>query len=142
MKQDLDNLPRLDLKELRAAWTARFREPAPTFRTRELIARALAYRLQIRTHGGPSLALKRRLEELANTYLADAEFEPAPKAQLLPGTRLTRDWNGAIHIVDVTPAGLLYRGNLYRSLSQLARQITGARWSGPRFFGLTGAAHD
>lgn len=55
---------------------------------------------------------------------------------MLPGARLIRDWNGTTHVVDVTETGYLYGGVTYRSLSVIARTITGARWSGPRFFGL------
>jgi len=53
-----------------------------------------------------------------------------------PGTRFLRDWNGTTHVVDVTAAGYLWNGQTYRSLSAIAREITGARWSGPRFFGI------
>jgi hypothetical protein len=53
-----------------------------------------------------------------------------------PGTRLIREWHGQTHLVDVLEKGMLYQGRTYRSLSEVARVITGARWSGPRFFGL------
>lgn len=63
--------------------------------------------------------------------------EPAMELRkLVPGSRLLRDWNGKAHVVDVTESGYLYEGKTYRSLSAIARQITGAHWSGPRFFGL------
>ena len=71
---------------------------------------------------------------------ADGErgAEPASveRRRLVPGVRLLRDWNGRTHVVDVTEAGYLYEGETYRSLSAIARKITGAHWSGPRFFGL------
>ena len=61
---------------------------------------------------------------------------PASKPHLAPGTRLLREWNGRTHQVDVTDDGFVWNGETYRSLSAVARAITGARWSGPRFFGL------
>lgn len=60
----------------------------------------------------------------------------APKPSIAAGSRLAREWNGKTHVVDVTDDGFFYAGKTYRSLSAIARAITGARWSGPRFFGL------
>ena len=60
----------------------------------------------------------------------------APRKQLSPGTRLVRDWNGRSHVVDVLEEGFAFEGRLHKSLTAIARQITGAHWSGPRFFGL------
>ena len=65
-----------------------------------------------------------------------SEPPPVERRRLVPGARLLRDWNGRTHVVDVTEAGYLYEGETYRSLSAIARKITGAHWSGPRFFGL------
>jgi hypothetical protein len=61
-------------------------------------------------------------------------------AALKPGGRLIREWNGVTHVVDVTETGFLWKGETWRSLSSIAREITGAHWSGPRFFGLNGTA--
>jgi len=136
---DIAALSALDLGALRTAWRARFRDPAPAFRTKDLLLRAFVYKLETRRHGGLSVSLSRRLEELAQSYLSDPDFQPAPKAKLAPGTRLSREWNGVAHVVDVTEDAFMYEGKTYASLSLIARTITGAHWSGPRFFGLANA---
>ena len=69
--------------------------------------------------------------------IAAGKDRPA-SPKLRSGGRLVREWNGVSHVVDVTDAGYLWRGERHRSLSAIARAITGAHWSGPRFFGLTG----
>ena len=133
---DIAALSALDLDALRAAWRTRFREPPPAFRTKDLLLRAFAYKLEAHRHGNLSISLSRRLEELARSYLSDPDFQPTPKPTLAPGTRLSREWNGAVHIVEVTEAGFVYQGKSYRSLSVVARAITGAHRSGPHFFGV------
>jgi hypothetical protein len=78
-------------------------------------------------------ALRARLDRIA----AGAERKASPKIK--PGARLLREWNGTTHVVDVLPDGFLWNGTRHRSLSAIARAITGARWSGPRFFGIVAA---
>jgi hypothetical protein len=134
---DLAALAALDLAGLRTAWNARFREPASAFRTKDLLLRAFVYKLESRRHGGLSISLSRRLEELAQSYLSDPDFQPAPKPSLTPGTRLSREWNGVAHVVEVTDTGFVYQGKTYRSLSVVARTITGVHRSGPHFFGVS-----
>jgi hypothetical protein len=129
-------LAALDLDGLRAAWTSRFREPPPAFRTRDLLLRAFIYKLEARRHGALSISLSRRLEELAQSYLSDPDFQAASKPSLAPGTRLNREWNGVNHVIDVTDAGFIYQGKSYGSLSLVARTITGVHRSGPHFFGV------
>ena len=68
----------------------------------------------------------------ASTKSTVAIIKPPPA----PGTRLMREWNGRMHVVDITEEGILFDGKLYRSLTAVARRITGTHWSGPRFFGL------
>lgn len=137
MSEDEENaLAALSLDALRDEWRTRFRELAPAFRTQDLLLRAFVYRLEQRRHGGASRALKRRLEELAASFLADPEFRPTPLEKVRPGTRLTRVWNGQTHVVDVVDGGFLYEGEVYGSLSLTAKKITGAHRSGPLFFGL------
>ncbi|TIR60185.1 MAG: DUF2924 domain-containing protein, partial [Mesorhizobium sp.] len=73
----------------------------------------------------------------ANLVVDDIKVTIAPKRkQVLPGARLVRDWNGKTHIVDVVEDGFVFEAKVYPSLSSIARKITGAHWSGPRFFGL------
>ena len=104
--------------------------------SRDLMIRALANELQERAHGGPSAALRRRLQTMARELEKGASsFDPStvPKT----GTTLVRQWRGHTHTVLVREDGFEYEGQHYRSLTVIAERITGAHWSGPRFFGLT-----
>jgi hypothetical protein len=93
--------------------------------------RAVAYKLQEDAYGGLSPALRRKLLGMGQK----AFTKPRPRT-LRPGTILLREWQGVTHRVTMVEGGAIYRGEKYRSLSEVARLITGARWSGPRFFGL------
>ena len=108
-----------------------FDEQPPRGLRQAFLARLLAYDLQVRARGGLSPRLVKRLQATA------AGETPSPAApQLRPGAQLLRTWNGVTHRVDVVEDGYRYRGDIYRSLSAIAKRITGAHWSGPRFFGL------
>lgn len=86
--------------------------------------------------GGLSPSAKRKLKPgKTQSARADSLKKKAPKA-LAPGARLVREWQGQAHHVEVLSDGFAYEGETYGSLSEVARKITGARWSGPRFFGL------
>lgn len=100
-----------------------------------LLAAIVAYETQAARKGGLAVRLRKQLQSIAE----NAPIAPAAPS-LRSGSRLVRDWNGASHVVDVVKGGFVYRGETYKSLSAIARQITGARWSGPRFFGLVPAA--
>jgi hypothetical protein len=101
--------------------------------SRRLMVGALAYAHQAKQQGGPSAALSRRLAQLIDGKpLANVAI---PRT-LKPGARLVREWNGKIHTVEVVEGGYIWNGTCYRSLSAVARAITGAHWSGPRFFGI------
>ena len=103
--------------------------------SRDLLIRALANELQERSHGGVSRALQRRLQTLAEDFeKGGASFDPG--IALKTGTTLVRQWRGYAHIVLVRDDGFEYEGQRYRSLTVIAERITGAHWSGPRFFGL------
>jgi len=122
--------------ELRHAWREFHRAGLPLGLSRDLLIRALAHRLQEQTHGGTSRAQRRRLQRLAR------EFEKGSGSSnlgivLRTGTTLVRQWRGHIHTVLVREDGFEYDGRHYRSLTVIAERITGAHWSGPRFFGLT-----
>lgn len=132
----------LDLDQLRDAWRGRFNEPAPAYRTRDLLLRAFVYRLESRLHGGLSLTLRRRLDDLAKSFEADDDFTPRAAPSIQPGSRITREWNGTHHVIEVTETGFRYQDAEYASLSMIARKITGAHRSGPAFFGLVGKAKD
>jgi hypothetical protein len=123
-------------QDLRVAWRELHRTGPPQGLSRDLLIRALAHRLQEQTHGGTSRAQRRRLQTLAR------EFEKGsgpshPGIVLRTGTTLVRQWRGHAHTVLVREDGFEYEGRHYGSLTVIAKRITGARWSGPRFFGLT-----
>ena len=122
-------------QELRRAWRTLYHTGPPLGLSRDLIIRELADKLQQRAHGGPSRALQRRLRMLAGEFEKRAgSFDPGgvPKT----GTSLVRRWRGHTHTVLVYEDGFEYDGQRYRSLTVIAERITGAHWSGPRFFGL------
>ena len=122
--------------DLRLAWRRLHCTDPPLGLSRDLLIRALAHQLQERTHGGASRAVRRRLQNLtAGSRKAGAAFAPGvvPKT----GTMLVRQWRGHTHTVLVREDGFEYESQYYRSLTVIAERITGAHWSGPRFFGLT-----
>jgi len=122
--------------ELRLAWRQLHRTGPPQGLSRDLLIRALANQLQEWIHGRASGALRRRLQTLAGEFDRDgASFDPG--VVLKTGTTLVRQWRGHAHSVLVREDGVEYEGERYRSLTVIAQRITGAHWSGPRFFGLT-----
>jgi Protein of unknown function (DUF2924) len=127
---DLAVLDTLDRDALSAAWRRTVKTPTPKGISRRLMVQILTYEAQVRQRGGLAPAVRRRLARWT------AGRAQAPSPRLRPGARLVREWNGVSHVVDMTEEGLVWRGRRYRSLSAIARAITGTRWSGPRFFGL------
>jgi Protein of unknown function (DUF2924) len=123
---------------LQAGWTSLFGRPPPKGMSRRLLELATAYEAQARIHGGLKPAVRRKLLQAAQPA-AGSSMEKSRRlalGTLSPGSRLVREWHGRSHTVEVTEDGFLYEGHRYRSLSSVARRITGARWSGRRFFGL------
>lgn len=129
-------LETLGIEQLRSRWAEAYGRLPPPCSHRQFLVRGLAHRLQEEALGGLAPGLRRRLVRLAgelNRHGGDALFA-APRIK--PGTRLIRQWHGAVHWVTVLDNGFAYRGERYYSLSAIARAITGTRWSGPTFFGL------
>jgi hypothetical protein len=122
----------LSYQELRQQYQATFRQSAPPRLGGDLLRRALAYQAQAEELGG----LPRRIEKHLRADSTPAEHNRHQR--ILPGTQLVREWQGEMHTVDVLERGYGWRGESFASLSAVAREITGTRWSGPRFFGLTG----
>jgi hypothetical protein len=125
-----------EIRELRTEWRRLYRTEPPRRLSRDLILRAIAYRLQERMHGGFGLATKRRLDALAEELKTKGASHFDADAVLKPGTKLVREWHGVTHTVMVTEDAFEYDGKRYRSLTRIAGLITGVHWSGPVFFGL------
>jgi hypothetical protein len=132
----LDRLPGMDLEELRSAWRALLGSAPPRFRARDLLALALAYRIQSNRDGGLAGPARRRLGELARKFQDDRDFRPSAGPDLKPGSSLVKEWRGVRHEVRVLADGFGYGGERFGSLSEVASRITGTKWSGPVFFGL------
>ena len=120
-------LERLDLEGLRSAWRERY-GPAPRVRSRELLGLMLAWRIQSEAFGGLDAATRRKLK--AGTASGRSRIDVAP------GTVLTREWKGVPETVRRTETGYDWRGRTYKSLTAVARAISGGPRSGPLFFGL------
>lgn len=135
-------LSEMDAPELRAEWRRLYRSQPPKLLRRDLLELGVAWKLQERAHGGLSAATKRQLADLARTMEANADLAKARTVSLRPGARLIREWNGETHEVLVVEDGFQWRGETWRSLSVIAREMTGTQWSGPRFFGLKAGRTD
>jgi len=133
LDQQLEELRNCSSSALRQQWRQIFRSVAPDMPP-DLMRRAIAWRLQERVHGGLAPSTMKTITALQTSLARDGGMVVAPS--LKPGTRLVREWHGQTYHVLVCDEGYEYDGRRYRSLSQIAREITGAAWSGPRFFGL------
>ena len=128
LEAELANLERLSAPELRERWTELTGSPVPRV-SPALLRLALGYELQARALGGLSRSVQQKLDQIAG---ARTKTVPA-----VPGMRLVREWQGTAHVVTVGEDGVIRWGDReWRSLSEVARAITGTRWSGPAFFGL------
>ncbi len=136
LPQELAALSVLSVKHLKDRWRAWYGAEPPRRISRELLTRALAYRLQERALGGLKPSTQRLLERLEEGPSSIHPRRVAWQRQTAPGTVLIREWQGISHRVTVLDEGVIYRGRRYQSLSEVARVITGSRWSGPLFFGL------
>lgn len=105
-----------------------------------LLRRRLGYELQARVHGELPVEVRDRLKRLHKAFKGKPAYTPEPRRGVKAGTVLTRIWRGTTHQVQATDHGFKYQGERFGSLSEVARRITGTRWSGPVFFGLKGRA--
>jgi DUF2924 family protein len=138
LRARLDRLQDLDGGALREEWRRLCRSEPPRT-SRNLLLRAIAYRLQEVEFGGLPRWARQSLSGSSSVTGPSVSGELAPKPagpRLKPGARLVREWHGRTHSVLVRDNGFEFEGRRYRSLTQIAREITGAHWSGPRFFGF------
>ena len=159
LEREIGKLAVLPREELARRWSKTFACPPPRGIKRGLLELGIAWQLQVSQYGALSPATKRQMQKLIAARrarrLRPAEVgsvagatiglardrqtlpaQPASSVPLSPGTRLVREWHGRTHHVDVIEDGFLFEGKTHASLSAIAMQITGAHWSGPRFFGL------
>jgi len=139
LEREIAALPELNIAQLRAMWRQRLKEAPPLHVRKQLFVPILAYKLQEQAYGGLKPEIRRQLEKIASRYRRDPNAKEAPipeRMRIKPGTRLLRQWNAKTHQVLVIEGGFEYEGQRYKSLSVIARKITGTRWSGPLFFGL------
>ena len=142
LNAQLAALSEMDVSELRAEWRRLYRSHPPKLLRRDLLELGVAWKLQERVLGGLSGAIRRQLAELARTMATKSDLAKARKVILKPGARIIREWNGETHEVLVVEDGFQWRGRTWRSLSVIAREMTGTHWSGPRFFGLKAGRTD
>jgi hypothetical protein len=135
----LSDLQSLNLTELRSEWRRLFRASPPLL-SRDLIIRGLAYRMQELQALGSSRVVQKRIKALQKQIQDGLKIIVPLGPRIKSGSRLIREWHGRTHVVTVTEAGFDYDGRAYASLTRIANQITGAHWSGPRFFGLVGTS--
>ena len=125
----VNEIEAMDRAALIAAWVRLFDRPVPKGLSQAFLQRIIAFVVQSRRMGGLPKGFLKRLDRLVE--------DGPPAGGPAPGGRLLREWNGVTHVVDVVDGGYRWKNETFRSLSAVARAITGARWSGPRFFGLT-----
>jgi hypothetical protein len=136
IETDITGLELLTTRELHKRWRRIYHAGPPSGLSRNLLIRAIAYKIQERAHGGLSSQSKRQLRTLAEQLKTAEGDKFKPGIMLKVGAKLVREWGGQTHMVIVREDGFDYGGRSYRSLSMIARKITGTRWSGPRFFGI------
>ena len=122
--------------DLRAEWRRLYRAPPPKGVGRRLLELGVAWKLQEQAQGDLGANMKRQLAVLAKTMDQRGDLTKARAVQLKPGAKLVREWRGKTHDVLVLEDGFQWGGQRWRSLSAIAREISGTQWSGPRFFGV------
>ncbi len=142
--REIAALTELTVKALKVRWRNLYGTEPPPRISPQLLTRAIAYRLQERAFGGLKLPARRLLDRVGEGLTSSRSRAAVPARKVSTGTLLVREWHGVAHKVTVLDSGVLYKGERHCSLSEVARQITGSRWSGPLFFGLrkpVGKAH-
>jgi hypothetical protein len=132
---EIEDLSNASIADLRERWKILYGQEPLGHIGRTLMSRAIAYRLQERAFGGLKPSAQKVLDRFA-VGSPQTGLEPVPKRRASAGTVLIREWRGVSHRVTVLDHDVVYRGRRYKSLSEVARTITGTHWSGPLFFGL------
>jgi len=136
LASEIATLAEATLADLKRRWRELYGTEPPPRISRDLLARAFAYRIQEEALGGLKPSTRRLLAKVAADASARRPIQVTSAPTLTPGTILLRDWRGTQHQVIVREHGVEFQGKRYKSLSQVAHRITGSKWSGPLFFGL------
>jgi hypothetical protein len=136
LEAEIARLPDLGHEDLRKRWKLLFGRPAPKSLRRRFMARAVAYQMQVAAYGGLSAATRRRLREIAKAVRNGDRNGVLGGVQIKPGTQLIRQWQNTTHAVMVLDDGFALDGRTYKSLSAVAKAITGTNWNGYAFFGI------
>lgn len=137
MDHKLSDLGKCSLEELKRLWNNTLDIPLSPYVFEEFLSLNLFSHKQSQEHGGLGKSTERQLQQYYEAFHKDPDYRPpASRPTLKPGTQLIREWQGVVHTVTVKQQGFDYQGAHYKSLSEVARLITGTRWSGPTFFGL------
>ncbi|MDX2308776.1 MAG: DUF2924 domain-containing protein [Hyphomicrobium sp.] len=136
IEAELAALGNMNAPNLRKEWARLNRSHPPKKLSRKLLQLGVAWKLQERAFGGLSAVTKRQIADLAQAMEAKVDLTRARTVRLRQGARLIREWDGETHEVLVVADGFQWRGRTWRSLSVIAREMTGTHWSGPRFFGI------
>ena len=136
LSSELAAVGMMTYSDLHLAWRRYYRTVPPKKISRDILELGITWKIQENKLGGLGAAVKRQIAELARTMEAKSGLAKPRTITLKSGARLLRTWEGVTHEVLVVEDGFLWAGKTWRSLSAIAREITGTRWSGPRFFGL------
>src|SRR2546421_9100154 len=141
VEAELDRLPTTPIAQLRIRYCEVFRTDPPKAFGPDLLRRSIAHRIQEKAYGGLSRSTQRLLDQMIKTYAAKPNGKIVLPRRIKPGSELVRTWKGKSYRVMVMADGFAYDGKRFGSLSEIASEITGTRWNGPRFFGLRSASN-
>jgi len=136
VEAELDRLPTTPIADLRKRYREVFRSEPPKAFGPDLLRRSIAHRIQEKAYGGLSVTTRRLLDQLVKAAMAKPSGRLELPRRIKPGSELVRTWKGKSYRVMVMADGFAYGGKTFASLSEIAFEITGTRWNGPRFFGL------
>jgi hypothetical protein len=136
VEDELGRLPTMPIAQLRVRYREVFRTDPPKAFGPDLLRRSIAHRIQEKAYGGLSASTRRLLDQLVRAAIAKPNGRLQLPRRIKPGSELVRTWKGKSYRVMVVANGFAYNGKVFASLSEIATEITGTRWNGPRFFGL------
>src|ERR1700692_4158676 len=140
VEDEMDRLPTMAIAQLRLGYRKVFRTEPPKAFGPGLLRSSIAHRIQEKAYGGLSASTRRLLDQLVKAAMAKPNGRLELPRRIKPGSELVRTWKGRSYRVMVMADGFAYDGKTFASLSEIASEITGTRWNGPRFFGLRSAS--